>query len=700
MQEQTPAMLWSFSTRRLLAASLLVLALAVTATDDDITCNQSGMCSVGKVKYYYGPVKESKDLKSALEATTYKKELILEKGCQELTQVGSSAGRQVSCGWDDTKQHKVGWTMPGKLLWHLRWRLMARASRVGYNILSLDRWMDDDLNHTETLFGSGHQLCLTFDDSLHSTIAGVPITRGAMGSCMKETFETHAADGSVVASKKQMDMLKCEPRMKGAPMDLPTSFPSEPKLGSDFRSIMSTPIRVPGPRDPLQDLKMGGPASPIRVPSPREPLQDLQMEGPIFSSAGGEYTDEYFAQLKGDCPDLTQCPWWKDSHSDSDREAAANIQERCTWWKDAPSKSDRAPGGRSALKTQTVPLVEGRPVNIRPSGIRNHTREVMVHFHYLPSARGFFKASVSKLWGGFDWKLSKALHSTPLSKKALAPGPYFTTDAPEKVLVLSPYIDLSRTRNYTEFKRIQAGLVQLALMSGRSVVHPDIFCNTSWPHKTEQSMAACTNASLGLLKVRAADLPYAARVEPWNPQSKKEFRICSGFLADEGCLGPVPYVSGLLNIEFEEWVLHDLDKKYALGPTKSNTMLYTKPEKSAGRDGRWIGDAAEELAKFGEQPLLYLYIGQRVMAAEELATFDEQPLLYIFMGQRVMAAEELAKFDDQPLLYLGQPVLVKMDETGVRGNDKKDMTNWKVKFMEADLLQPAGWMASSAGCEY
>ncbi len=41
------------------------------------------------------------------------------------------------------------------------------------------------------------------------------------------------------------------------------------------------------------------------------------------------------------------------------------------------------------------------------------------------------------------------------------PGPYTRGAAPERVLKLSPSVDLSRTHSLVEYKRIVAGLVQV-----------------------------------------------------------------------------------------------------------------------------------------------------------------------------------------------------------------------------------------------
>ena len=49
-------------------------------------------------------------------------------------------------------------------------------------------------------------------------------------------------------------------------------------------------------------------------------------------------------------------------------------------------------------------------------------------------------------------------------------------------------------------------------------------------------------------------MPYSARVAPHDPLNlQRRFRLFSAFLADKGCLGPGKAVSGMYNVEFEEW---------------------------------------------------------------------------------------------------------------------------------------------------
>ena len=68
----------------------------------------------------------------------------------------------------------------------------------------------------------------------------------------------------------------------------------------------------------------------------------------------------------------------------------------------------------------------------------------------------------SKLYGRFDWLLSKFLHNEdPEVHLDLPPGPYFSGKPASRVLAISTFIDLSRTRSAHEFQRIVIGLLQV-----------------------------------------------------------------------------------------------------------------------------------------------------------------------------------------------------------------------------------------------
>ena len=50
------------------------------------------------------------------------------------------------------------------------------------------------------------------------------------------------------------------------------------------------------------------------------------------------------------------------------------------------------------------------------------------------------------------------------------------------------------------------------------------------------------------------DSPWAARVEPHNPANpKRVFRFASAYNTPRQCLGPAPWTSGMLELEFQQW---------------------------------------------------------------------------------------------------------------------------------------------------
>eukprot|EP00798_Chlamydomonas_sp_ICE-L_P028036 gene28037-31136_t len=167
-------------------ATISALQLANASDYADITCRQSGMCSMGGTKHFHGEIASSKGFKEALDSVSFKREIIIvvtfgtmylefvfqlraqlrrlgmdhflvlsynehrcqqvndgareqkqETGCQQVKDVARGQ-KQVSCAWDDSPQLGDAWK-GGTLLWHLRWRFLARAARIQYNVLSLDR---------------------------------------------------------------------------------------------------------------------------------------------------------------------------------------------------------------------------------------------------------------------------------------------------------------------------------------------------------------------------------------------------------------------------------------------------------------------------------------------------------------------------------------------------------------------------------
>ncbi|GFH28332.1 uncharacterized protein HaLaN_26807, partial [Haematococcus lacustris] len=81
------------------------------------------------------------------------------------------------------------------------------------------------------------------------------------------------------------------------------------------------------------------------------------------------------------------------------------------------------------------------------------------------------------LVGRFNWALSEAIF-----KKLQNRSPYSSHRPVTRVLALSPDLDLGYTRSWTELAHILYGLVQVAFLTDRTPVFPNLPCYTAWIH--------------------------------------------------------------------------------------------------------------------------------------------------------------------------------------------------------------------------
>ena len=92
----------------------------------------------------------------------------------------------------------------------------------------------------------------------------------------------------------------------------------------------------------------------------------------------------------------------------------------------------------------------------------------------------------SKIYGGFDWKLSRFLHADS-TVEGLPPGPYAAGGTPARAIAFAPDLDLSRTRSLVEHKRITAGLLQVGgCGADKARVHPCLDTSTVWLNHTKR----------------------------------------------------------------------------------------------------------------------------------------------------------------------------------------------------------------------
>eukprot|EP00798_Chlamydomonas_sp_ICE-L_P016459 gene16459-22679_t len=395
-------------------------------------------------------------------------------------------------------------------------------------------------------------------------MVGMPISQMMILMCTLPTWTANGSDGATQkqAVDRQMSMFKAPCPHRGGPSDPPAVL-----LPINNRLLKMARLRVPNGN------------GTIDLPP--------QLGGPVFTRHGGNYTQDYFQQLNEDCPD---CPWWKDTKPEDEGAAASNTElfaivprwmsTSASWlnhgWLDPPDGST--------------------------------PRQVMLHYHVLGFEAKEWKAAVSKVYGAFDWELSKKLHSVEVKSAKLTKGPYFMGRAPSKVLVLRPEVDLSRTRNIAEFKRITASLIQMAVISERTLVFPDIPCKAKWTHvNKEHGHLVCGDPTkkhqhdvlqhlqldrealpymalvepwnrLTHLQLDREALPYMALVEPWNREnSEKEVALFYSFYAAQSCLS-IGGHTGLMNVEYQHWMIHDAQDSARKGPSDQNCIFCESPQ--------------------------------------------------------------------------------------------------------------------------
>ncbi|GAX76828.1 hypothetical protein CEUSTIGMA_g4274.t1 [Chlamydomonas eustigma] len=110
--------------------------------------------------------------------------------------------------------------------------------------------------------------------------------------------------------------------------------------------------------------------------------------------------------------------------------------------------------------------------------------QVFVHSHFyghLMRATPSSKMAIRKVLGRYHWGRSGSPHHE-----------YQSGRRPQRLLALSPDIDLSLTRNATEYSIVLLGLIQVAAAMGRAFVLPDLPCHTTWLHRhPEEAVQTC-----------------------------------------------------------------------------------------------------------------------------------------------------------------------------------------------------------------
>lgn len=158
-------------SRLLLCALALMMSVDFRGSASEqrkpLACEKSGICSLGKTRPYTGDISRQGELRKALDARSYKKEVIIITSTSDhrmlplllvldnLAQLGMDHVLILSLNHDSCtsiSQHAAaygcafynsslarGLGLDGAaLLWHNRYRTLMRAARLGFNALSTD----------------------------------------------------------------------------------------------------------------------------------------------------------------------------------------------------------------------------------------------------------------------------------------------------------------------------------------------------------------------------------------------------------------------------------------------------------------------------------------------------------------------------------------------------------------------------------
>eukprot|EP00798_Chlamydomonas_sp_ICE-L_P031517 gene31517-6697_t len=676
-----------------LAMFVLLVAL-IRPILGKLSCEESGYCSLGQTKQFVGDISQPGNLRKLLESTAFKQEIILiqmsgsklyiemmfqlrfdfkELGMDHIVVLASQEDvckafltfeEDMSCVWDASLMHKGGFVGFERAI-HGRIRFLARASRMGYNVMSFDRWMDDDFNLTNSFGRETGHLCLGFEQSfldaaLQSTMVQRPIYHQMLASCVPGAREGNTssqqagwrkASGSSISKWDAIDAqsaaVNCHESMESSHAPVPASWPAM-ELKAEFTEMHAFNMTAPAWFTDIADPAFGG---------------------RYFDRSGGVYSGAFIAQMKDDCPD---CPWWPDE----DRKAASKITESfafvprwlvsSAWLLNTGSLTplDGGEARQVAVHAHCVPGTIGRQdkwhymptaSQVRLGGNTSgstcslrprydwEARQVAVHAQCIPGTFGstHMKIGVRRPYNRYHFEYSKALHSHPNGPTFLkSPGPYMVgLEAPKRLLILHPDVDLSWVANPEEYRIITLGLIQLAMLSSRTLVFPDLPCNTSMVFDFGSEGKGCDGSSYLHLR-RREYMPWAALKDATGaPNGPRSLRLNNPFLWLDACIN-TSGLTGLLHMEFERfWLKYDRPAGANVEAGTQNTAFIPKDPNLATVDAsssEWsLGEvivslspqeAFDELAKYDKEAVVYVRHPVTVRAVSHNSTQPQEPL--------------------------------------------------------------------------
>lgn len=284
----------------------------------------------------------------------------------------------------------------------------------------------------------------------------------------------------------------------------------------------------------------------------------------------------------------------------------------------------------------------------------------------------YYKLEARKVYGRYNYSLGYELLRKQGEPDIKIYG-FGKTDRSKKanvstVISLSPNIDLRRTRTWGEFASIVYGLLQVARLSGRIAVLPDLPCETSWLYSEEELNDSNLNSTLCLAPLMANGLSWALQypVDPstgeliggWRKRRRRGMTEALNITRDswwathqfmalipqaigEACI----HLGTMVRPEFTNWLRHE-GKEGHPHPTESNTVF--RLQDPSDQDLQLV-------------PKVYRSEGAgmvyRPVRNKGWSWFDVQAQL-----SSADVAAEMQRVRSEPVVYMEHPVLIKQVE--------------------------------------
>jgi hypothetical protein len=401
----------------------------------------------------------------------------------------------------------------------------------------------------------------------------------------------------------------------------------------------------------------------------------------------GNFSSDFERMLKEDCP---QCPDWPEYRpmipQDQFREVLSKKDKNNTDLQLFLDPSIPTEVFAMAPPWLAISILLARTGTLTGPNNKHHQGYPLVgHMHRWGDMGDpyYYKLETRKIFGRYNYSLGYELlreRGEPGTKiyaygKALGSKAVNLT----KVIALSPRIDLRRTRTWSEFASIIYGLLQVARLSGRIMVLPDLPCETPWLYSVGELSNPDFNTSLCLAPLTASEVSWNLQypVDPstgeliggWRKRrmirrralseavnvtrdpwwSTHQFKSIIPQSIGEACI----HLATMVKPEFVHWLKHEGRQGHS-HPIDSNTVfrLQNPDDKELQlKPKEYRSEGAGLVYRPSSDPGWSWYDVQAQMTSADVVA-------------------EMQRVHSEAIVYLDHPVLVKLLDSSSSSSDK------------------------------